>query len=133
MTMGAGLRPDVSTPGTVGAAGGQLPAATRHQEPPCRVLDLRICQFLEHLSRHLLRGILGEPEHHRLALPPFLVLITYEAQLPTAGPRWQGFRRLRDDLSGWIDRRFALSNNLRHRSAIVSGPGLRIVRNQVPG
>ena len=37
-------------------------------------------------------------------------LITYEAQLPTAGPRWQGFRRLRDDLSGWIDRRFALSN-----------------------
>ena len=57
-------------------------------------------------------------------------LITYEAQLPTAGPRWQGFRRLRDDLSGWIDRRFALSNNLRHRSAIVSGPGLRIVRNQ---
>ena len=38
-------------------------------------------------------------------------LITYEAQLPAAGPRWQGFRRLRDDLSGWIDRRFALSND----------------------
>ena len=38
-------------------------------------------------------------------------LITDEAQLPAAGPRWQGFRRLRDDLSGWIDRRFALSND----------------------
>ena len=41
----------------------------------------------------------------------FWFLITYEAQLPVAGPRWQGFRRLRDDLSGWIDRRFALSND----------------------
>ena len=40
-----------------------------------------------------------------------LNLITYEAQLPAAGPRWQGFRRLRDDLSGWIDRRFPLSND----------------------
>ena len=39
------------------------------------------------------------------------ILITYEAQLPVAGPRWQGFRRQRDDLSGWIDRRFALSND----------------------
>ena len=38
-------------------------------------------------------------------------LITYEAQLPAAGPCWQGFRRLRDDLSGRIDRRFALSND----------------------
>ena len=38
-------------------------------------------------------------------------LITYEAQLPAAGGRWQGFRRLRDDLSGRIDRRFALSND----------------------
>ena len=37
-------------------------------------------------------------------------LITYESHLPAAGPRWQGFRRLRDDLSGWIDRRFLLSN-----------------------
>ena len=33
-----------------------------------------------------------------------MILITYEALLPAAGPRWQGFRRLRDDLSGWIDR-----------------------------
>ena len=40
-----------------------------------------------------------------------IYLITYEAQLPAAGPRWQGFRRQRDDLSGWIDRRFALSND----------------------
>ena len=40
-----------------------------------------------------------------------ILLITYEAQLPAAGPRWQGFRRQRDDLSGWIDRRFALSND----------------------
>ena len=39
------------------------------------------------------------------------ILITYEAQLPAAGGRWQGFRRLRDDLSGRIDRRFALSND----------------------
>ena len=38
-------------------------------------------------------------------------LITYESQLPAVGPRWQGFRRLRDDLSGWIDRRFALSDD----------------------
>ena len=42
---------------------------------------------------------------------PFWNLITYEAQLPAAGGRWQGFRRLRDDLSGRIDRRFALSND----------------------
>ena len=46
-----------------------------------------------------------------LRLPPILHLITYEAQLPAAGGRWQGFRRLRDDLSGRIDRRFALSND----------------------
>ena len=39
---------------------------------------------------------------------PFL--ITSESHVPAAGPRWQGFRRLRDDLSGWIDRRFPLSN-----------------------
>ena len=40
------------------------------------------------------------------------ILITYEAQLPAAaGPCWQGFSRLRDDLSGRIDRRFALSND----------------------
>ena len=38
-------------------------------------------------------------------------LITYEAQLPAVRGRWQGFRRLRDDLSGRIDRRFALSND----------------------
>ena len=43
--------------------------------------------------------------------PPLPDLITYEAQLPAAGERWQGFRRLRDDLSGRIDRRFALSND----------------------
>ena len=42
---------------------------------------------------------------------PINLLITYEAQLPAAGGRWQGFRRLRDDLSGRIDRRFALSND----------------------
>ena len=40
----------------------------------------------------------------------YVFLITYESHLPPAGPRWQGFRRLRDDLSGWIDRRFPLSN-----------------------
>ena len=39
------------------------------------------------------------------------VLITYEAQLPVSGLRWQGFRRLGDDLSGWIDRHFAPSND----------------------
>ena len=32
------------------------------------------------------------------------ILITYEAQLPTAEPRWEGFSRLRDNLSGRIDR-----------------------------
>ena len=38
-------------------------------------------------------------------------LITYEAQLPASGPGRHGVRRLRDDRSGWIDPRFALSND----------------------
>ena len=59
-----------------------------------------------------------------------IYLIAYEAQLPATGARWQGFRGLRDDHSARIDRRLALSYDPRQRSAIVSGPGLRIARNQ---
>ena len=46
----------------------------------------------------------------RGTITPITILITYEAQLPAAGGRWQGFRRLRDYLAGRSDRRFALSN-----------------------
>ena len=57
------------------------------------------------------RKDLGVVLQHYGVRTPWLDLITYEAQLPAAGPRWQGFRRLRDGLSGWIARRFALSND----------------------
>ena len=61
-------------------------------------------------SRRVLHPNQGHDSAIRAGLPN-TNLITYEAQLPAAGGRWQGFRRLRDDLSGRIDRRFALSND----------------------
>ena len=55
---------------------------------------------------------------------------TLQAQLPAAGGRWQGFGRLRDDLSGRIDRRFALSNDPPTAIDHHVRPMLSFVRNQ---
>ena len=61
---------------------------------------------------------------------PKSLLITYEDQLSAAGQRWNGFKRSRDDLSDWIDRRFTLSSDLPTSTGHQARAGLRIVRNQ---
>ena len=58
------------------------------------------------------------------------LLITYQAQLPVARPRWHGVRRLRGDLAAGLTVVMPASATFRARPAIVSAPGLSLVRNQ---
>ena len=57
-------------------------------------------------------------------------LITYQAQLPVARPRSHGARRLRGDLAAGLTVVMPASATFRPRPAIVSAPGLSLVRNQ---
>ena len=58
------------------------------------------------------------------------ILITYQAQLPVARPRWHAVRRLRGDLAAGLTVVMPASATFRPRPAIVSAPGLSLVRNQ---
>ena len=55
---------------------------------------------------------------------------TLQAQLPVARPRWHGVRRLRGDLAAGLTVVMSASATFRPRPAIVSAPGLSLVRNQ---
>ena len=99
---------------------------------------------LERVVRFALRTIQAAMAHRdtsvselcrELGITPVTLyrhLITYQAQLPVARPRWHGVRRLRGDLAAGLTVVMPASATFRPRPAIVSAPGLSLVRNQVP-